>query len=97
MTRYILSPSPTWTEGFLVGRFPGSLSSGEHLSRDECDKVTRGDAVYIIGGWETGMTRAERVAVEKVLHDSRALILNGAGNHYDWGDPKPWEYEETQT
>lgn len=91
---FVLSPSLTWTRGFLVGRFPRNLGFGEHLPRSEVnDEVTSRDTVVIIGGWDDGLSRVERVWIEKRLHDSGARILNGAGAYYSWGSPPPWEHD----
>ena len=91
MTTFILSRSPEFSEGYAAGSL--LLAPVKHLARTEPERITAEDRVIILGGWDTGMTRAERVAVEKVLHDSGARILNGAGHRYDWGFLKPWEHD----
>lgn len=88
---FVLSPSERWTSGFLVGRF--RPFDGEHLPYDEVHKVTSRDTVVIIGGWDDGLARAERVRIEKRLHDSGARLYNGAGCEYSWAVPAPWEHD----
>ena len=92
---YVLATDPRWVDGFLRGRWPG-LTGGEHLTALDIDKVTSADRVYIIGGWDKGLSRFTRVRIEKALHDSGARIFNGAGSSYDWGTPPPWEHDGTE-